>query len=168
MVNLSEVDTESQIYSGALTFGLYIADNSEDPGNCTQQQMMNGASDRNHLSLQPLLLLLLYVTGVPSPFCLFLTKYSLSLQDLLILAAMNHTTSILNHLLKQELIYIRELITIIKYSTEGVYWVSVCKENNNVTILCAWWTLSVLIFFYFIFFDKWWLLKSMQDWSLCQ
>lgn len=115
MVNQSEVDTEREIYSGALTFGLYIADNSEDPGNCTQQQMMNGASDRNHLSLQPLLLLLLYVTGVPSPFCLFLTKYSLSLQDLLILAAMNHTTSILNHyFLKQEFIYIRELITIIQ------------------------------------------------------
>lgn len=57
MVDQSKVDRE--IYSGALTFSLYCADNSEDPGNCTQQQMMNGASDRNHLSFQPLLLLLL-------------------------------------------------------------------------------------------------------------
>ncbi len=59
MVDQSEVDAEREIYSGALTFGLYSADNSEDPGNRTQQQMMNGASDRNHLSFQPLLLLLL-------------------------------------------------------------------------------------------------------------
>lgn len=118
MVDQSEVGAEREIYSGALTFALYIADNSEDPGNCTQQQMMNGASDRNHLSFQPLLLLLLlllYVTGVPSPFYLFLTKYSLSLQDLLILAAMNLTTSILNHnVLKQGFVYIRELKMIIQ------------------------------------------------------
>lgn len=68
MVDQSKVDAEREIYSGALTFSLYSADNSEDPGNCTQQQMMNGAPDRNHLSFQPLLLLLLYVTGAPSPF----------------------------------------------------------------------------------------------------
>lgn len=45
-----------QIYSRALTLGLYTADNSEDPGYCAQQWMMNGVPGRNYLSFQPLLL----------------------------------------------------------------------------------------------------------------
>lgn len=96
MVNQFDIDAESQIYSGALTFGLYSADNSKDPGKCARQQMIYRAPNHNHLSLQPPFLLLLFrMTELPSPFGLFLRKYSLSFLDP-ILAAINLTTGILN------------------------------------------------------------------------
>lgn len=104
MVNQFDIDAESEIYSGALTFGLYSADNSKDPGKCARQQMIYRPPDRNHLSLQPLFLLLLFrVTELPSPFGLFMPKYSLSFLDP-VLAAINLTSSILNQNVLQNIL----------------------------------------------------------------